>query len=171
MYNHNPIKMNQKKLIFNLIVGDTMDIGKGQTLWNEIREELKIKIYFSWIFSWKTFGNVTKVCKVENGYIYVVTSNSYYKHKINNNYYRTIEVICRKIINENVKFKFIINDEIKSDPIINKPLNKSLNVTDLNQNYDFDSFAICDSNGMATYASIKIADQPGYVFNNKILYI
>ena len=47
MYNHNPIKMNQKKLIFNLIVGDTMDIGKGQTLWNEIREELKIKIYFS----------------------------------------------------------------------------------------------------------------------------
>ena len=147
---------------FIVNVGGTMDIVKGQSLWNEIREELKNTLVES-TFE-ETFNDVTRVCKVENGYIYVVTPSSYYKHKINNNYYKTIDVICKKITNENVKFKFINNEEIKSDPIYNKP-KSVLKTTDLDQNYNFESFVICDSNRVATLAAVKVADQPGYVFN------
>ena len=66
---------------FIVNVGGTMDIVKGQSLWNEIREELKNTLVES-TFE-ETFNDVTRVCKVENGYIYVVTPSSYYKHKIN----------------------------------------------------------------------------------------
>ena len=141
-----------------------MDIVVGQTLWNNVKDELKNTIVEA-SFE-ETFSQINKVAKVENGYIYVITPNSYYKHKINNNYYKTIDVILKKITNENVKFKFINEDEVKNNPVYNKPVNyKPLNTTDLNQNYNFDSFVICDSNRMATLAALKVADQPGYVFN------
>ena len=141
-----------------------MDIVVGQTLWNNVKDELKNTIVEA-SFE-ETFSQINKVAKVENGYIYVITPNSYYKHKINNNYYKTIDVILKKITNENVKFKFINEDEVINNPVYNKPVNyKTLNTTDLNKNYNFDSFVICDSNRMATLAALKVADQPGYVFN------
>ena len=138
-----------------------MDIVKGQSLWNEIREELRNTLVES-TFE-ETFNDITRVCKVENGYVYVVTPSPYYTHKINNYYYKTIDSICEKLTTEKVKIKFINNNEI-----INYTINKPKNVfktTDLDQNYNFESFVICDSNRVATLAAVKVADQPGYVFN------
>ena len=53
--------------------------------------------------------------------------------------------------------------EIKPDKktTIIKPLTK----TDLNPNYTFESFVVGDSNRMAVLTSLKVADNPGVVYN------
>ena len=64
---------------------------------------------------------------------------------------------------ENLKFKFVSEDEIKLDkkPTVIKQLTK----TDLNPNFTFESFVVGDSNRMAVLTALKVADNPGVIYN------
>ncbi len=132
-----------------------------QDVWNGVRDELEEKLAPR-TFD-QTFGEVKRVIKYENGIIYVLTPSAYARRNINNIYYKTINELAKKYSKENIKFKFVAEDEIKPDKktTIIKPLTK----TDLNPNYTFESFVVGDSNRMAVLTSLKVADNPGVVYN------
>ena len=132
-----------------------------QEIWNNVRDQLE-KNLAPQTFA-QTFGEVKKVIRQENGIIYVSTPSSYSRRLINNIYYKTVHEILKEITNENLRFKFIAEDEIEREK---KPqLIKQLTKTDLNPNYTFESFVVGDSNRMAYLTSLKVAENPGVVYN------
>ena len=132
-----------------------------QDIWNKVRYELQKNLKDE-TFN-QTFGDVKYVIKKENGVIYVETPSAYSRRLINQIYYKTIDQILKQITNENLKFKFIAQDEVKPEK---KPqLIKKLTKTDLNPNYTFESFVVGDSNRMAYLTSLKVAENPGVVYN------
>ncbi|MBQ7641570.1 MAG: chromosomal replication initiator protein DnaA [Acholeplasmatales bacterium] len=132
-----------------------------QDIWNNVRDELE-KSLAPQSFQ-QTFGEVKKVVKHENGIIYVLTPSAYARRTINNIYYKNINEIVKKYSKENLRFKFVAEGEIKQDK---KPVQiKQLAKTDLNPNNTFESFVVGDSNRMAVLTSLKVADNPGVVYN------
>jgi len=132
-----------------------------QDIWNNIRDELETNLSEQ-TFN-QTFGDVKKVIKYENGIIYVLTPSPYARRNINKLYYKTINEMVKSYAKENLKFKFVSEDEIKLDkkPTVIKQLTK----TDLNPNFTFESFVVGDSNRMAVLTALKVADNPGVIYN------
>jgi len=132
-----------------------------QDLWNAVRDELE-KELAPQSFQ-QTFGDVKRVIKYENGIIYVLTPSPYSRRTINTIYYKTVNSMIKNHTKDNLRFKFVAEDEIK---IENKNVvTKQFSKNDLNQNFTFESFVVGDSNRLAVLTSLKVADNPGVVYN------
>ena len=81
-----------------------------QSLWNSVRDELKNQLAPS-TFE-ETFDNVKRTAKEENGLIYIICPNAVTKFKINQVYYKSIDKVLKKITTRQVKFKFVLEEEI-----------------------------------------------------------
>ena len=136
-------------------------MGEYQDIWNKVRYKLETELS-SETFA-QTFGDVKHVIKQENGVIYVETPSPYSRRTINNVYYKKISLILKEVTSENLKFKFVTADEIKPDK--EPQLIKKLTKTDLNQNFTFESFVVGESNRMAYLTALKVAENPGVVYN------
>ena len=92
-----------------------------QSLWNSVRDELKNQLAPS-TFE-ETFNNVKRTAKEENGLIYIICPNAVTKFKINQVYYKSIDKVLKKITTRQVKFKFVLEEEIieKNQDSINIP--------------------------------------------------
>ena len=64
---------------------------------------------------------------------------------------------------DNLRFKFVAEDEVKIEN--KKVVTKQFSKNDLNQNFTFESFVVGDSNRLAVLTSLKVADNPGVVYN------
>ena len=133
-----------------------------QALWNSVRDELK-NILAPSTFE-ETFENVRRTAKEENGLIYIICPNSVTKFKINQVYYPNIQSILRKITTRQVKFKFVLENEIveKKQDSINTP---KISVNNLNLNYTFESFVVGESNKRSWLTATKVAENPGFFVN------
>ena len=132
-----------------------------QDLWNAVRDELE-KELAPQSFQ-QTFGDVKRVIKYENGIIYVLTPSPYSRRTINTIYYKTVNSMIKNHTKDNLRFKFVAEDEVK---IENKNVvTKQFSKNDLNQNFTFESFVVGDSNRLAVLTSLKVADNPGVVYN------
>jgi len=133
-----------------------------QDLWNQTRDILEKTI--SPLSFEETFGNVKKVGREENGVIYVIVPSQYLKRKINNTYYKNISEILKDITNENFKFKFVCEEEIKEPTKVVSQV-YTINKIDLNQNYTFESYVVVESNRMAYLTALKVAESDTLIFN------
>ncbi|RIA64838.1 chromosomal replication initiator protein [Anaeroplasma bactoclasticum] len=133
-----------------------------QSLWNSVRDELKNQLAPS-TFE-ETFGKVKRTAKEENGLIYIICPNTVTKFKINQVYYKSIEGILKKITSRQVKFKFVLDEEIieKKQDSIDIP---KISVNNLNLNYTFESFVVGESNKRSWLTATKVAEDPGYFVN------
>ena len=132
-----------------------------QDLWNAVRDELE-KELAPQSFQ-QTFGDVKRVIKYENGIIYVLTPSPYSRRTINTIYYKTVNSMIKNHTKDNLRFKFVAEDEVKIDN--QKVVTKQFSKNDLNQNFTFESFVVGDSNRLAVLTSLKVADNPGVVYN------
>ncbi len=131
-----------------------------QSLWNDTLYKLFQNLSETTFL--ETFGEVKHVMKEENGIIYVLTPSTYIKSKINSVYIRQIAEILSSLTNKKLKFKFVIEEELKRDkPITFTKFSKH----NLNENYTFESFVIGDSNRLSYLTAMKVADNPGTFVN------
>ncbi len=131
-----------------------------QSLWNDTLYKLSQNLSETTFL--ETFGEVKHVMKEENGIIYVLTPSTYIKSKINSVYIRQIAEILSSLTNKKLKFKFVIEEELKRDkPITFTKFSKH----NLNENYTFESFVIGDSNRLSYLTAMKVADNPGTFVN------
>lgn len=133
-----------------------------QSLWNSVRDELKNQLAPS-TFE-ETFENIRRVAKEENGLIYVLCSNTVTKYKINKVYYKSIENILKKLTTRQVKFKFVLESEIKEKSTIDVDIPK-ISINNLNLNYSFENFVVGESNKRSWLTATKVAESPGYFVN------
>ena len=133
-----------------------------QSLWNSVRDELKNQLAPS-TFE-ETFDNVKRTAKEENGLIYIICPNAVTKFKINQVYYKSIDKVLKKITTRQVKFKFVLEEEIieKKQDSINIP---KISVNNLNLNYTFESFVVGESNKRSWLTATKVAENPGFFVN------
>lgn len=133
-----------------------------QSLWNSVRDELKRQLSPS-TFE-ETFNKVKRTAKEENGLIYIICPNAVTKFKINQVYYTSIDKILKKITTRQVKFKFVLEEEIieKKQDTINVP---KISMNSLNLNYTFESFVVGESNKRSWLTATKVAEDPGYFVN------
>jgi len=132
-----------------------------QNLWNDIRDTLEKRLNPSTFEN--TFGDVKRVVKFENGVIYVLTPSTFVKHTINNAHYDNINTILKSLTTKQIKIKFICENEIKNV----KPQEpfKKLSTNNLNLNYNFESFVVGEFNRISYLTALKVAENPGVVFN------
>jgi chromosomal replication initiator protein len=135
---------------------------ENQSLWNSVRDELKNQFAPS-TFE-ETFGKVKRTAKEENGLIYIICPDTVTKFKINQVYYKSIEGILKKITSRQVKFNFVLDEEIieKKQDSIDIP---KISFNNLNLNYTFASFVVGESNKRSWLTATKVADDPGYFVN------
>lgn len=133
-----------------------------QSLWNSVRDELKNQLAPT-TFE-ETFENIKRVAKEENGLIYVLCSNTVTKFKVNKVYYKSIEKILKKFTTKQVKFKFVLESEIKEKSTIDVDIPK-ISINNLNLNYSFENFVVGESNKRSWLTATKVAESPGYFVN------
>ena len=134
-------------------------------LWNEVLDKLELE------FENDTFNEIFTSCsfhEFKNGSLIIIAPTEYIKNKLNRFYVNHInEIISKLVIDENIRVKFILKNEIKQENSINKPepgLSKKYR-NNLNANYNFNNFVVGQSNMFAFRMAMKIADQPGEVAN------
>lgn len=91
-----------------------------------------------------------------------MADSAFNRRVINNVYYPKISEVATKCIKENIRFKFVTEDELPKDRTVPKV---KLEKTDLNQNYTFETFVVGNSNRMAVITALKVAENPGVLFN------
>ncbi|MBE6136812.1 MAG: chromosomal replication initiator protein DnaA [Erysipelotrichaceae bacterium] len=132
-----------------------------QALWNDTLDKLSNSLSEN-TFQ-ETFGEVKHVMKEENGVIYILTPSTYIKSKINNIYVRQVNEILSSLTSKKLKFKFVIEEELKNKP--SQPAFTKITKHNLNANYTFESFVIGDSNRLGYLTATRVADEPGTIFN------
>ncbi len=133
-----------------------------QNLWDNI------KLYLSKELDEATYedilADVCEVDKEQNGTIYVVVPDVYKKNRINNFFIEKINNLIKNYTTENLKFKFVLKEELqKETPTFSR--GNRLYVNNLNENYNFESFVVGESNMFAYRISINVAEQPGLIAN------
>lgn len=133
-----------------------------QNLWDNI------KLYLSKELDEATYedilADVCEVDKEQNGTIYVVVPDVYKKNRINNFFIEKINNLIKNYTTENLKFKFVLREELqKETPTFSR--GNRLYVNNLNENYNFESFVVGESNMFAYRMSINVAEQPGLIAN------
>jgi len=138
-------------------------MNEYQSLWNKTVDKLNEMIDETNFQD--TFGDVKYVSKEENGVIFVITPSPFIKNKINNLYSRTISEILSELTTKKLKFKFVCEDELKSRAVKQQPAFPIINKHNLNENYNFESFVVGDSNRLSYLSALKVAEAPGVLFN------
>lgn len=133
----------------------------AQQLWLQTLDLLKKEINeddFSSLFS-----ELTKIYKLENGYIFVPVSRSFDKFRIEKFYITKLNNLVSTITSELIKFKFITTSEMEKElaekekqplttPVIPQT-NRSLSAV-----YTFDNFEVGESNRFAFISAMKTAE-------------
>lgn len=138
-------------------------MSEYQSLWNDTKDQLNDMMDEANFQD--TFGEVKYVAKEENGIIYVITPSPFIKNKINSIYSRTISEVLSKLTSRKLKFKFVCEDELNSRTVKQQPAFPVINKHNLNENYNFESFVVGESNRMSYLTATKVAENPGTTFN------
>ena len=138
-------------------------MSEYQSLWNDTIDKLNDMMDETNFQD--TFGDVKYVAKEENGIIYVITPSPFIKNKINSIYSKTISEILSQLTNRKLKFKFVCEDELNSRTVKQQPAFPIINKHNLNENYNFESFVVGESNRMSYLTATKVAENPGTTFN------
>ena len=138
-------------------------MSEYQALWNDTIDRLN-EMMDETNFQ-DTFGEVKHVSKEENGVIYVITPSPFIKNKINSIYSKTISEILASLTKKKLKFKFVCEDELNARQVKQQPAFPVINKHNLNENYNFESFVVGESNRMSYLTATKVAENPGTTFN------
>lgn len=134
-----------------------------QELWNKTKEALS-RCYDEDTFS-GTFEEVKKVIKFQNGTIFVLAPNVYIKTKLYNMYSEKINDVLKTLTPEKLKFKFVTESEITKEVPTSLPSTNRLYLNNLNENFNFESFVVGESNMFGYRMSMNVAEQPGLIAN------
>ncbi len=127
--------------------------------------------------AFETFLKPLKVHSVENDTIYLLVPSeeigiSYIRKK----YYIPIKVSVAEVLNKEYEIEFVLEENApkKTIPSINKVKTlvnqETLDQSNLNPNYTFNTFVVGSNNRMAVAAALRVSESPGEVYNPLFIY-
>lgn len=151
---------------------------------NNIKSEVNSLTYETW------FNNI-ELYEYENEVVKILVPMTIYKKHLSTKYYDLIKKILDNITNSDVKIEFYTKEELNEiiekneiKPIINNyQSNNNINISidellenkekfesNLNKKYTFDNFIVGNTNKFAQNAALKIAENPGVLYNPLFIY-
>ncbi len=140
-------------------------------LLDELKEELSSLAYSTWF-------NDTKLKKLDNGVATIIVPMPIHKRHLNDVYGEIIINKLNQITNYNYNLKFLLQEELEEDNIIEKPISNNDETIEFNDNvnnnlikkYTFENFIVGNSNKFASTAALSVAENPGKMYNPLFLY-
>ena len=146
-------------------------------IWSKLLDILKEQLTS---LSYNTWFNETKLYKIKEERAYIIVPMIVHKKHISDNFSDLISSILYDITNNNYDLVFLLKEEIeeeeekeKKNVIEHKESNNNtVNRVDsnLNKNYNFDSFIVGNENKFAHAAALSVAENPGKIYNPLFLY-
>ena len=148
-------------------------------LWSKLLAELKNKLTS---LSYNTWFQDTVLYQLKDGKAYIIVPMPTHKRHISDNYSDMITSTLYDLTNTNYDLVFLLNEEVEEEK--NKeieeeerkkvvPTEEITNYqakSNLNPNYNFDTFIVGNSNRFAHAAALSVAEQPGKMYNPLFLY-
>jgi chromosomal replication initiator protein len=141
-------------------------MNKYDLLWQSILTELEL-IYNDDVFQ-EVFEPLKSIHHYDHGNVYVVVQNEFIKNRIQRLYLNKIHELAESLLDETVRFKFVLDSDIEPDYGIvdaDHDLDTRYRAGNLTGSFTFDNFVVGKSNMFAFRMAMKVADQPGAVAN------
>ncbi|MEG1494818.1 MAG: chromosomal replication initiator protein DnaA, partial [Bacilli bacterium] len=144
-------------------------------LWKNFLDEIKSEVTS---LSYETWFQDTDLYELNNGKARVIVPMPIHKKHLSDNYRNLITETFNRISGSNFEFEFILKEEIgeneqqlqlKKDVEIGVPFNNPIN-SNLNINYNFETFIVGNSNKFAHAAALSVAENPGKMYNPLFIY-
>lgn len=135
------------------------------SFWENILKLLKNEIEEDSFDIW--FSPIRFIGRDEDS-VYLKVPNRFFKETLENKFGERIRSVLKKASDENLKVKFICEEEEYSEPPTISP--DSYHKTNLNSRYTFNSFVVGSCNQFAHAASIAVANSPGKAYNPLFIY-
>lgn len=132
-------------------------------LWEQTLEQLQKEVNdvdFS-----SLFAEVNEVYKTDNNIIYLIVPNALTKFRIEKFYNNKLNEIAQQIYNTQVRFKFILKDEINEEEVPSLTKKDSVNKRPLKAEYTFANFETGESNRFAFISAMKVAESAESIYN------
>lgn len=142
--------------------------------WDEILENLRVNFDIS-DPAFNTFIKILKVHSISGKQLTVLIDDAKVgsnKSFIEKRYSTFLQVTIEEMTNVKYDIKYISKNEINNTPVENFA-NTTLKDKDhpfLSTKYTFDNFVVGDNNDYAHAASLKVAEEPGGIYNPLFIY-
>lgn len=143
--------------------------------WDEILETLRIDYDIS-TPAFNTFIKILKIYSVSDNQLTILIDDANIgsnKNFIKNRYNAFLQVTIEEITGVSYEINYISQSEVDSNiPVKNthKISSKEKNYPSINSKYTFDTFVVGDNNDYAHAASLKVAEEPGDIYNPLYIY-
>ena len=138
--------------------------------WDEILQTVKTEHDISNV-SFDTWIRPLKVYEIEDNILYIIVpSDQMSLNYISKRYLLPLKVAIAEITGHEYELKFILPEQTKGIGAGESKQKKSLSsekaaISNLNQNYTFDTFVVGSNNRFAHSASLAVAESPGEAYN------
>ncbi len=137
-----------------------------EKLWQKILGDLQV-VYTQDTFD-DLFGNLNSIYKYQNNHVYIVVSNEWVRNRINNLHLKKINSIAKNYHSDPIDFIFITDEsEVPSlaPPQPDYAFGVKFDDSNLNRNYNFNTFIVGESNNFAVKTAMIVAEQAGTAHN------
>ena len=143
--------------------------------WDEILQTVKTEHDISNV-SFDTWIRPLEVYGIEGNILYIlVPSDQMSLNYISKRYLLPLKVAIAEITGQEYDLKFLLPEQAQGIGLAGNKQNKSpysekTAVSNLNQNYTFDTFVVGSNNRFAHSASLAVAESPGEAYNPLYIY-
>lgn len=138
-------------------------MGEGNKLWEQTLEKFIEEQDAS--DSSELLAEVSQVHKFENNLIYLIVPNALTKFRLEKFYNNELNQTVQKLTNTNIKFKFILQEDIKEEDSPSITTKDTVNKRPLRAEYTFSNFETGESNRFAFISAMKVAETPETLYN------
>lgn len=126
--------------------------------------------------TFETWFKETKLIELEDDFIKILVPDVLHKKHLKENYNDMVEETFNEITGSNFKVEYFLEEELNSNikintDIIGVPTSVQNNFnSNLNKEYNFNTFIVGKSNKFARATALAIAEQPGKMYNPLFIY-
>ncbi|MDD3241221.1 MAG: chromosomal replication initiator protein DnaA [Bacilli bacterium] len=140
-------------------------------VWENFLNTVKLEVSS---LPFNTWFKETKLHSLNNGKAIIIVPMPIHKNHLKDNYQDYIIETLYNIVGYNYDIEYILDEELKEENNnINLEINDNKDIkqnSNLNPNYNFDSFIVGNTNKFAHAAALSVAEKPGAIYNPLFIY-